>query len=554
MQVKEKIYNLLNVLKKSIEKFPITIVSILILTLIFTVCIDNKGIDWDIIGRVTLCIAIFSSTTYLIETLVENKKKYFVYYILAIIWAGLLTFFAFTQVDILGIKNDLFVHFIVRIISCYILSVSILSIYFNCKKSEKTFEDYLTNVVVSIFKVSLIYGILAIGSAIIVAIFNYLILNGKQYSLIGRVEILLLGIYYLPTIIYSFYKQDNEIGKFAKIVIRYVLGTLVMIAFAIIYIYILKILILRDIPSNQIFRILAALFAIGLPIWTMCMSMDEGKTFDKIYKKLPYLFIPFILLQMYSIGVRIGTNGLTEARYLCVVLIIFEIIYTMVYIKNKSKIEINLLIIMALIIISTIAPFINMFKLSALNQFNILKTYDQKENLSKEENNKLDGAYYFLRSSTIGKQYLENYKMKNEPYSEYSIDLYEDKSIYISARRKSNYLKIEGYKKLYEINANNYGLRLINNSNEYRGKEIDKIFEKINFEINESKDTIDVNMVDLVKMYIQMGDSLDRSFDNVNEIVIDSNKKIILDSFYISYNESTNEVENYSIDGYLLEK
>ena len=551
MKIKEKVKNLLNILRKSMEKFPVTIICIFVLTLIYAICIGNKNVDWGIIGKITLFTAIFSSTSYLLEILIENKKKALIYYVLTIIWSALLTICAFTKSDVLGIKNELFINLIIRFIICYLSSILILSVYFNCKKSEKTFESYITSVVVSIFKVSLIYGILAIGSAIIVAIFNYLILNGKQYSLIGRVEILLLGIYYVPTILYSFYKQDGEIGKFAKIIIKYVLGTLVMIAFAIIYIYIIKILLLRNIPSNQIFRIIATLFIIGLPIWTMCMSLDEGKTFDKINKNLPYLFAPFIFLQMYSIGVRIGTNGLTEARYMGVVLIIFEIIYTIVYIKSKSKLEINLLIIITLIIISTIAPIINMLDLSALNQFNILKTYDQKVNITEEERSKMNGAYWYLKNSVIGKQYLQSYELINEPYDDNSLNPYYDTSIYISARRNSNYLKIDGYKKLYDISSSSYELSLYNNNKE---KTVDKVFAKISFGIDGSEDVINVNMVDLIKKYIQMGDSLDKNFDNVNEIIINDNRKIILDSIYISYNETKNNVDNYSINGYLLEK
>lgn len=554
MKIKEKVKNLLNILRKSMEKFPVTIICIFVLTLIYAICIGNKNVDWGIIGKITLFTAIFSSTSYLLEILIENKKKALIYYVLTIIWSALLTICAFTKSDVLGIKNELFINLIIRFIICYLSSILILSVYFNCKKSGKTFESYITSVVVNIFKTSLIYNILAIGCAIIASIFIYLILNGTKYILIGRIEILLLGIYYVPTILYSFYKQDGEIGKFAKIIIKYVLGTLVMIAFAIIYIYIIKILVLRNIPSNQIFRIIATLFIIGLPIWTMCMSLDEGKTFDKINKNLPYLFIPFILLQIYSIGVRIGTNGLTEARYLCVMLITFEIIYTIIYIKNKSKTHINLLVIIALIIISTVAPFVNMFRVSALNQFNILKKYDQKENLSKEEKNKLDGAYYFLRSSTIGKEYLRNYTMRNEPYSEYSLDLYQDNYININANTDSKYINIEGYKKLYDISAFNYGLSLYNNSNDYEEKTLENTFKKITFEISGLQDKIDVNMLNLVKKYIQMGDSLDKNFDKVNEIIIDSNRKIILDSIYISYNETKDNVDNYSINGYLLEK
>ena len=40
----------------------------------------------------------------------------------------------------------------------------------------------------------------------------------------------------------------------------------------------------------------------------------------------------------------------------------------------------------------------------------------------------------------------------------------------------------------------------------------------------------------------------------MNEIIVDENRKIILESIYISYNEITKEVSNYNFIGYLLEK
>ena len=81
--------------------------------------------------------------------------------------------------------------------------------------------------------------------------------------------------------------------------------------------YIIKIIVFKDMPSNQIFRILAALFILGCPIWTMVCNFKEDTIIDKINKLLPKLFIPFIILQIYSIGVRILENGITENRYLC---------------------------------------------------------------------------------------------------------------------------------------------------------------------------------------------------------------------------------------------
>ena len=315
MKLKEKIFGVLQTFKKSIGKFPLTIISAIVLTVIYTICLDNYSIETTTLTNISLFIVIFASSTFLIETVLENKiKKKIIYYIIAAIWATVLTYAVNIEEGLLGMSNTIFLFKIERFIICYLIATIVLAIYYNYKSLNKTFEQYVTSTFVTIFKTSLIYGILAIGIAMITAVFVYLILDGESYILVARMEILLFGVYYIPTVLYSFYDQEEEIGKFAKIVIKYVLGTLVIVAFAIIYMYIIKIIFLRDIPSNLIFRILSALFIIGLPVWTMILSFKENTTLDKINRKLPLLFIPFIILQIYSIGTRILSNGITELR------------------------------------------------------------------------------------------------------------------------------------------------------------------------------------------------------------------------------------------------
>ena len=75
--IKEKLISLLNVLKRSVEKFPITIISIWILTLIYTIFVGNTKVAWEVIGRITLGIVIFASSTYLIESLINEKNAVF---------------------------------------------------------------------------------------------------------------------------------------------------------------------------------------------------------------------------------------------------------------------------------------------------------------------------------------------------------------------------------------------------------------------------------------------------------------------------------------------
>lgn len=553
MKLKEKIVGVLQTFKKSIGKFPLTIISAIVLTVIYTICLNNYSIETTTLTNISLFIVIFASSTFLIETVLENKiKKKIIYYIIAAIWATVLTYAVNIEEGLLGMSNTIFLFKIERFIICYLIATIVLAIYYNYKSLNKTFEQYVTSTFVTIFKTSLIYGILAIGIAMITAVFVYLILDGESYILVARMEILLFGVYYIPTVLYSFYDQEEEIGKFAKIVIKYVLGTLVIVAFAIIYMYIIKIIFLRDIPSNLIFRILSALFIIGLPVWTMILSFKENTTLDKINRKLPLLFIPFIILQIYSIGTRILSNGITELRYLCLMLIIFEIVYIIIYLTKKEKVSRILLVFLALTVISTITPYINMFTISNLSQYNNLKIYKQKTEYSEEEKTKIYGAYNYLRHSSIeGKKYIENYltkddeelikKLKNSgtKKSDNGKNIYVDKDI--------NYIEVEGYKKVYKIDSYSY-----NSSKENRT--IDETFSNIEINTQESNYSIEANILPLINEYVNHENEMNNYSEENNELKLDENKKIILERLILEYDDTTKNVSYYNMSGYLLEK
>ena len=543
-KLKEKIYNLFSILKKVIEKFPFTIFAIIILTLIYAFSLDNNFISGETLKNISIFFTIFASSAFLVETLIEGKtKSKIVYYIISTVFAGLITVLTNVHGKIFGMTNEIFMFRLVRFIVSYFITIVTLGIYYNYKKSKKTLEEYLTKTVIGLFKTTLVYGILAIGIAIITAIFIYLILNGNGYVLIARMEILLLGIYYIPTIIYTIYSQEEETGKFAKIVIKYVLGGLVVIAFAIIYMYIIKIIVLRDMPSNQIFRILSALFIVGLPIWTMSSYWNDENYYDKINKKLPMFFIPFVFLQIYSIAVRILANGITEPRYMCVMLVIFEIIYLIIYIKNKKKIENVIFAFILITIVTTIVPFINMFYISNLSQYNNLKIYHQKQQLTEEDKSKIYGAYTYLNLSTEGKKYIQNLsKDEIDEITNYTVSNKDyNRTKYIYLNDKTEYIKIEGYKKLYQISASGYD----------ENKKIDELFNNTNFEIQNSDDEFEANILPVIYECIEQED---QELDEGKEVKINDDKKIVLNSISISYDTITNSVDYYDIQGILLEK
>lgn len=367
--------------------------------------------------------------------------------------------------------------------------------------------------------------------------------------LVSRLEILVFGFYYLPKVINSFVFEEKDNSKFILGIISYVLEPLVLIAFVIIYIYIFKILIFRDIPSNQIFRILAGLFILGLPIWTMVSSFKEKNILDKINNKLPYFFIPFLFLQIYSIGVRIINNGLTESRYLCIMLIIFEIIYIIIYFVKKEKIENVLFVLIGLTIISTIVPYLNISKASILNQYHNLKIYTEKTTYTEKEKRKISGAYYYLNQREEGQKYIDKLLSKEDIEIVKQInkntncdfcDREETKYYYVST--KLSHIDIAGYNQISILTKSDYKIQ----------ENID--FSQIEFKVKNSNETITLDIEDAMNQYIKNRDKLNNYLQENYEIKIDSSRKFIISNVGFRYDINEEKAKNYSISGYLLEK
>ena len=128
-----------------------------------------------------------------------------------------------------------------KIAVCYVLTLWILSIYFLFQKTQKNFTEFVLKVSINMLKTSIIYGILAIGISIVSSIFVYLIWESIGYTLALRLQIVLLGFYYIPRLIYDLTDVQKEVNAFFKGLIKYVLTGLVVISFVIIYMYLIKI-------------------------------------------------------------------------------------------------------------------------------------------------------------------------------------------------------------------------------------------------------------------------------------------------------------------------
>ena len=542
--IKDKFTNFKLMLKKLFEKYPLTLTLIYIASFLFAILMDTDLMDEEWIQKLFMFGTIWGVGTFFAENVFEKGKKRIGLYVLTAIISYVFIHFTFIN------KYE---NTVIKWLVCYISTMCAISIYSIIKKSEKDFPEYILKVAINIAKSSFVYGILAIGVASILWVFDVLILDVTS-KYIDNIEILIVGFFYSTKIIYSFINLDDDVNKFFKNLIKYVLMPLIITAFIIIYLYIIKIFALRDIPKNQIFRIATALFIVGGFIWTVMNYFKEEGLMYKISTKLPLIFSPFILLQIYTLGIRISKNGITPIRYAGIVFIIFEVLYILCYIFKNKKIQNLIIIADVLLIISVLVPIINAFDVSIYSQIKNLNIYSQKSELTDEDKEKISGAYYYLQYTEKGKKYIKDNLNKEQINT---ITNYKQaKGYYGYKNYKSLYLNNNNYDKL-EIKGYNY-ISKIETSSYSRNQEqsLEKAFSNIEFKTKSNK--IKTNIYPKIKEFIEKKEVLsenemDNYFDNNNEIIINQNQKLII--YYLSINYDENDlVDNYNINAYLLEK
>lgn len=526
--------------KSSFKKYTATNILIILMTLFFVIKYnDLPRITSEILLIATVSgVGFFTCETYL--------KKVWQRVISYIVCIGIAVIFESGIIP----ENEM-------VCTGYVLSVFLIGLIKAIKNTEVDIGEYIIKVLKNLFNVGIIYTILNIGLTLILLIFMILILNNENnWDLMARLQIALLGFLVLPASLVAITEINNDISKFIKTIILYIMLPLTIIATAIIYIYMAKIFIIREIPSNAIYRILAGLFTVAFPIWVSIYTFKEqSKSIEKMCKILPIAFAPFILLQIYSIYTRIAENGLTPSRYIGVVFIIFEIIAIFLSLYKERKYLIHTITTaVILIVISTILPFVNMQSASYISQSNRLKkawkanqTFSQ---LSDENKNIAKSAYkYLIREnnsikyipSYIDDEAIENYnKSDNYSYTNYLHYEYID---YPKTYRYSEneIIPIEEYKKIQPVRVTEADKQLNTITNISLTNSITVDLREYISKIVEEDKISDKN----VQEYIELN----------HKIKVDENKDFYITKFNLNYaNPRAVYVSYLVIEGYILYK
>lgn len=527
--------------KNSFKQYTATNIVIIVTTLFLVFAYNSLA--GTIINK-TLTIAIISAVNFFAcETYLKKSWQRGASYVASIVIAILFEKLTFSNTSI-GIT---------RICIGYLIIVCLVGLMQAIKNTKADVGEYSVKVLKNLLNVGIVYAIINIGLTLISLIFISLILSYNGFGLLGRLQIALFGLLVLPASLVAITEIKQDFSKFIKAIILYIMLPLTLLATAIIYIYMAKIFIIREVPANSIFRIITGLFIVAFPVWVMIDAFKkESKIVENICKILPIAFIPFLLLQTYSICARIDGNGLTPSRYIGIAFIVFEAIAIFLSLYKERKYLIHTITTaIALIAISTILPVVNMESASNISQANRLKrAWRENQSFSElsEDNKKIAcSAYIYLSDQKNAKKYIPNY-IDEEEINEYMTskkDGYESDLYSTSVK----------YPEMYIIGEEEF---IPVGEYKYIKKTYSSTYDK---SINGMKDfeltnSIKVDFKEFVNNIIKARETSEK---NANDY-IEANKIIKIDDnadFYITDLDLTyknEQIRFFSVDGYILKK
>lgn len=550
--------------------------------------IANQKKGFDIESIVTVC-SIWLAGNFLVESLwkktaeeaQKNKRKWLIGYgvtfVIAIVFENLSEILKAQKADIPNLIFESILYF-------YIACTVLLAIYVLLRQQQLDLPHCIGRIIFALLRAVGVYLVLNIAVILILEIIDALLVDIDTFRVELNIQLMLSALAYFPTCLLAVSDTSEDNAAFTKKFVSYVLLPCVWIAMFVIYLYVVKIFVTQEVPSNEIFSICASLFAIGMPIWMMASGFVEENS--SRYKKLihitKYIYAPFILLEIYSMSVRVKAYGLTEQRYAAWMFILLQVIYILwekIYARyarlagrkktynnqadtgdtgtehaneiNQTKKQINwhyenlILVLVGFLFVGLLLPFGNAQYLSYQSQKSrLVKNRTLNKEVAAE-------AYDYLRGNAYGRRYIktnlteaEQDELHNMLYDRDSEDQW--KSVYFNAYPiEEGGLTIRGYEKIYGVDEH---WRDESSVQEYESKTItagDNVYEGVDLTscISYYKDLEDKNENQVVD-----------EKDKVYEIQISDTEKLIITYISFEIDDEQTMIKRMFIKGYMLTK
>ena len=440
---------------------------------------------------------------------------------------GGLSFFLAYQVSISSWKNYYNVSLMQNKFSygrtrewmaAYLILIICAIIYSSFKRHGSKFSQYAVRLAVNIGMVFGLSMVVLLVGTVFVLIVEVLYENANVWTdTVMKVLLYLTGFCAAIGMIW-FLKGDEEEERVIlpentwHILPAALIGAVTVGILAAGYIYGMKLLLLWQLPSNEVFEVVSWIFVLSMPAWIIGEGMEEERIYHKVLIKLPWFFAPLMLLQMLSMGVRVSTYGLTKERYLGIMLVLFEVIVLVLWKFGREHMERLLAALMCLTVISVLIPGINMTSLSVYQQEKGLQKYSEMiiagEELTETEYSRFCGAYEFIEDQK-GISYMEDNYQEAAAYI--SEDYANERGSMKEETDKNTWYNVHGCQMVGGLDVEDFTtMNMIVTHEDYKTYikgdgyaylEVD--FEEFKFEIRETGEELVVDISDLYEKALQ---------------------------------------------------
>ena len=532
-KIKNFFINASKQLQEVFFRFPVTIILVAVATLLIYIQLQFNAFNSDLIERIIVGMITFGFGTIFVESF-DNKKSIFSYigYVVSLL-IGIFYFFVFKSTENLEANRFL----LARLLAVYGISSMLGTVFVLHKKSRIDFKEYVVRVFSNLLKTSIYYGVFCLGTITIFIIFEMLIFsNGSEVY--TNLLFLTFGWCYVPIMINSFVKVEDRIPGFLKGLITFVLYPIAIISTILIYVYFVKIIVLQELLHKSFFAIIAWLFVSSFPmliISNVISDKGESKILNRIYC---IAYIPLVLMEVYSMGIRVLEYSLTSSRYFAFVFVTAQIIILFLLLfKDGKKFNYVLLALIVLTVASVVGP-LNFIEVG-------VKAQEKRLAKALEGVTKIDDIKDRDNVSSI-MRYLKEYnddefldktvpkeiKEELEKDSYYLFDDYEYKYL----NQKLSDLNIYDYRRIYYVNG-------LGDNND---------ITKVELVEKEKEISVEIDVSSLLNELVR-SDGKDKT-----DFVLETKNPdydFYFESITFTYNKDTNEIRSLSsISGYLLER
>jgi len=503
------------------KKYLATNIGVLLLTLYAIIFEIGGTTSDDLVERIFLFLI---PALFLVETKYSDNKKRIPLYIISLLLAICLPLIFRPGDSVLFL-----VYF-------GIIGIAIIYAFYLIFKKQDKLEKYACKLFYNLFKVGLFTSILMIGFGMIYIIAEALILEGYDVEFYSKILWIIFGLYTIPFSIISLYNTKDDVPEVIELLIRRVLLILLDCSYVIIIIYVIKMIVSREIPRNEVFFAVTLLYLFTLPMVIMLKNY-KGKFEELNAKILPWIFIAPLIVQIYSLIVRIDAYGMTSIRYVGIFLLVFEVIslFILLY-KNNKYFNYNFLVLFIITIILTILPVTNLYEAPIYMQVNRL-TSMWKENtntsdFTASDRQKIKDIYEYLNTREKMERYMPKY-----------LSMFEVNSYLMNTRHK-----FEGEEaKYFEYNSSEEEISVeAYKSMKFYTYDASEV-KQSDFVVNIGDET--VNVYDVIKIYID-----NETIPEYLEFKAPSGNKLYVDYLSFYYSEKEEAFQGVTLKGYILTK